>query len=106
MVHIGRGKETMSEQQIISQVMDLLTNDVNPMCSTDYLGRKLFGWGFDSHHDYYGKLCRTLNKLEAQNHVYKCGTKNGGNVWMLQRRDVRISNPFTYSTDLLGELPF
>jgi len=91
---------------IPGQVTDLLSRNKCPMMSTGGIGRKIFGYGFDSQHASYRKLLRVLNAMHDAGALFCITTPNNDNVWMLKARDLRVSAPSFASDYLDGELPF
>jgi len=91
---------------IPGQVTDLLSRNKCPMMSTGGIGRKVFGYGFDSQHASYRKLLRVLNAMHEAGALFCITTTNNDNVWMLKARDLRVTRPDIAQLELDGEIPF
>ncbi len=91
---------------IPGQVIDLLSKNKTPMMSTGAIGRKIFGYSFDSKHVGYRNLLRVLNRMAENDVLFSITTPNNDAVWMLRARDLRVSYPDIAASLLDGEIPF
>lgn len=96
---------TLTNDEIIAQINDLMSRDKDPMCPTGYIGRKIFGYDYQSNSTQGQRLRKILNAMHKAKVVYKVGTSEEC-VWMLRQRDVRVCLPEHYNSIFLGEIPF
>lgn len=96
----------METNQIPVAVRDLLARDKFPMHCTGWIGRKLFGYKFETGGDDYRRLLRVLNQMEDNDTLLCLRTPNNDSVWMLRDRDVRVTHPDAYNELVIGDIPF